>query len=107
MGIHPLVQVILGAGLGYAVGRYIKYRTTESDDEGLGIMENRTYGSSSRRTKRSAATSRCVVSWVARHGFGEAKQVARSHRDEILESARRATARRSRTRDRRGKKSYR
>lgn len=42
-----------------------------------------------------------VVSWIAKHGSGEAKQVARSERAKILKSARKARGRRSRTRRRR------
>lgn len=42
-----------------------------------------------------------VVNWIAKHGSGEAKQVAKSERSKILKSARRARGRRARARSRR------
>ena len=145
MGIHPLVQVILGAGLGYAVAKYVRYRV--EGGEGVFDENPRRYETRSKRTRRAAATGRCVarvdgeckfpvgdqyhqrlalayvragrcsmtekptcsqvVNWVASHGSGEAKQVAKLEKADILASARRSKSRRSRTRARRKKKSYR
>lgn len=47
-----------------------------------------------------------VVDWVAKHGAGEAKQVAQADRSKIVSSARRAKSRRARTVARRGRRRY-
>ncbi len=44
-GIHPLVQVVLGASLGYAVAKYFESRQDENNDDGMGIVPNFRYGS--------------------------------------------------------------
>jgi hypothetical protein len=145
-GIHPLVQVVLGAGLGYAVARYVKIRRSEDSSGEMGIVPNRRYEESTPRTSRRSASKRCVarvggeckfpvgdqyhqrlalayvmagrcsntssptcdevVDWVARHGSGEAKQVARRERGSILRKSSRAKSRRGRTRARRSRKRY-
>lgn len=45
-GIHPLVQVVLGAGLGYAVAKYVNSRQDKEDDDGIVIVPNRRYAGS-------------------------------------------------------------
>lgn len=59
------------------------------------------YVQAGRCSEDEKPTCEDVINWIAKHGSGEAKQVAQAERAQMLKSARRARGRRTRTRARR------